>query len=147
MTTVGRSLRHMAPRDRPTDRLQNPQKLHVLYSSQPECFAPSRHDSNDCPTLPRSPRILILTATYHDSRSTKPCRCPKITHWHRSYWQGSKWLHIWSVTLTVLTPYKAAPCNRYQPHPSEPAQHTTCSNTSCSPEDGHNDARNMLRYC
>ena len=52
-----------------------------------------------------------------------------------------------SVTFTVLAPYKAAPHNRYQPHPAEPAQHTTCSNTSCSPEDGHNDARNMLRYC
>ena len=29
----------------------------------------------------------------------------------------------------VLAPYKAAPHNRYQPHPAEPAQHTTCSNT------------------
>ena len=28
----------------------------------------------------------------------------------------------------VLAPYKAAPHNRYQPHPAEPAQHTTCSN-------------------
>jgi len=44
------------------------------------------------------------------------------------------------VTFTVLTPHKAAPHNRYQPHPAEPAQHTTCSNTSCSPEDGNNDA-------
>ena len=52
-----------------------------------------------------------------------------------------------NVTFTVLAPYKAAPHNRYQPHPAEPAQHTTCSNTSCSPEDEHNDARNMLRYC
>ena len=34
-----------------------------------------------------------------------------------------------SVTFTVLTPHKAAPHNRYQPHPAEPAQHTTCSNT------------------
>ena len=46
----------------------------------------------------------------------------------------------------TLAPYNAASHNRYQPHPAEPAQHTTCSNTrSCSPEDGHNDARNMLR--
>jgi len=53
-----------------------------------------------------------------------------------------------TVTLTVLAPYNAAPHNRYQPHPAEPAQHTTCSNTqSCSPEDGHNDARNMSRKC
>jgi len=36
--------------------------------------------------------------------------------------------------------------NCYQPHPAEPAQYTICSNTrSCSPEDGHNDAWNMLR--
>jgi hypothetical protein len=36
--------------------------------------------------------------------------------------------------------------NRYQPLPAEPAQYTICSNTGlCSPEDGHNDARNMLR--
>ena len=30
---------------------------------------------------------------------------------------------------TVLAPYNTAPHNRYQPHPAEPAQHTTCSNT------------------
>ena len=38
---------------------------------------------------------------------------------------------LWSrtVTFTMLTPYKAAPHNRYQPHPAEPAQHNTCSNT------------------
>ena len=48
----------------------------------------------------------------------------------------------------LLTPYNAAPHNRYQPHPSEPAQHTACSNTrSYSPDDVHNDARNMLRQC
>jgi len=28
-----------------------------------------------------------------------------------------------------LAPYNAVPHNRYQPHPAEPAQHTTCSNT------------------
>ena len=31
-------------------------------------------------------------------------------------------------TITVLAPYNAAPHNRYQPHPAEPAQHTACSN-------------------
>ena len=31
------------------------------------------------------------------------------------------------VTFTVLAPYNAAPHNRYQPHPTEPAQHTKCS--------------------
>jgi len=34
-----------------------------------------------------------------------------------------------TVTFTLLTPYNTAPHNRYQPHPAEPAQHTTCSNT------------------
>jgi len=35
---------------------------------------------------------------------------------------------IRTVTFTVLAPYNTAPHNRYQPHPAEPAQHTTCSN-------------------
>jgi len=30
-------------------------------------------------------------------------------------------------TFTVLTSYKAAPHNRYQPHPAEPEQYTECS--------------------
>ena len=34
-----------------------------------------------------------------------------------------------TVTSMVLTPYNAAPHNCYQPHPAEPVQHTTCSNT------------------
>jgi len=34
-----------------------------------------------------------------------------------------------TVTFTVFAPYNAAPHNHYQPHPAEPAQHTTCSNT------------------
>ena len=34
-----------------------------------------------------------------------------------------------TVTFTVLAPYNAAPHNRYQQHPAEPEQHTTCSNT------------------
>ena len=33
------------------------------------------------------------------------------------------------LPTTVLPPYNAAPHNRYQPHPAEPAQHTACSNT------------------
>jgi len=33
------------------------------------------------------------------------------------------------VRALVLAPYNAAPHNRHQPHPAEPAQHTTCSNT------------------
>ena len=31
--------------------------------------------------------------------------------------------------LAVLASYNAAPHNRYQPHPAEPAQYTVCSNT------------------
>jgi len=30
----------------------------------------------------------------------------------------------------VLASYNAAPHNRYQPHPAEPAQYTICSNTA-----------------
>jgi len=42
----------------------------------------------------------------------------------------------------------AAPHSRYQPHPAEQVQHTAHSTHGlCSPEDGHNDARNMLRQC
>ena len=49
-------------------------------------------------------------------------------------------------TFTVLATYNAAPHIRYQPHPAEPAHYTICSNAGlCSPEDGHNNARNMLR--
>jgi len=37
------------------------------------------------------------------------------------------------------------PCST-QPHPVQPVQNTIGSNTrSCSPDDGHNDARNILR--
>ena len=32
------------------------------------------------------------------------------------------------VSTIVLTSYKTAPHNRYQPHPAEPEQHTKCSN-------------------
>ena len=40
-------------------------------------------------------------------------------------------LALWRLLFdfTVLAPYNAAPHNRYQPHPAEPTQHTTCSNT------------------
>ena len=34
-----------------------------------------------------------------------------------------------TVTFTVLTPYNAAPNNRYQPHPNVPVQNNTRSNT------------------
>jgi hypothetical protein len=34
-----------------------------------------------------------------------------------------------SGIIAVLASYNAAPHNRYQPHPAEPEQYTTCSNT------------------
>ena len=38
---------------------------------------------------------------------------------------------VWRLLFdfTLLAPYNAAPHNPYQPHPAEPTQHTTCSNT------------------
>jgi len=49
---------------------------------------------------------------------------------HYAHLQENKSEHCeGSVTFTVLAPYNAAPHNRYRPHPAEPAQHTTCSNT------------------
>ena len=49
-------------------------------------------------------------------------------------------------THTVHTAHNAAPHNYSQPQPAQPMQNTICSSTvSCSPDDGHNDARNMLR--
>jgi hypothetical protein len=33
-------------------------------------------------------------------------------------------------TVLLLASYNAAPHNRYQPHPTEPAQNTKCSNTA-----------------
>ena len=39
------------------------------------------------------------------------------------------WMWLIAVVGRCLVGYNAAPHNRYQPHPTEPAQHTTCSNT------------------
>jgi len=36
--------------------------------------------------------------------------------------------HCEGYGSTVFAPHNAAPLNRYQPHPAEPAQHTTYSN-------------------
>ena len=47
---------------------------------------------------------------------------------------------------TVHTAHNAAPHNHSQPQPAQPVQNTICGSTpSCSPDDGHNDARNMFR--
>ena len=41
-----------------------------------------------------------------------------------------------------------APQHRNLPHPTLPANNSICNNTwSFSPDDGHKDARNMLRQC
>jgi len=49
-------------------------------------------------------------------------------------------------TFTVLTSYNAAPHNRHQLHPAEPEQYSQMQQHGlCSPEDGHNDARNKLK--
>ena len=44
----------------------------------------------------------------------------------------------------VLASYNAAPHSRYQPHPAEPENTPNAVKGICSPEDGHNDVRNML---
>ena len=41
---------------------------------------------------------------------------------------GHHYAHLQENKHCVLTSYKAAPHNRYQPHPAEPEQHTKCSN-------------------
>ena len=51
---------------------------------------------------------------------------------------------LWCAALVLLDVVGSGcrvrvPHYCYQPHPAVPAQHTT--------EDGHNDARNMLRKC
>ena len=38
------------------------------------------------------------------------------------------WRESRTETFTVITPYKTASHNRYQPHPAKPEQHTKCSN-------------------
>ena len=43
------------------------------------------------------------------------------------YSESKPW-HIVHIEHIVLTSYKSAPHNRYQPHPAEPEQYTKCSN-------------------
>jgi len=59
---------------------------------------------------------------------------------------------IWCSALVVLAVVvwswvvSCVHCST-QPQPAQPVQNTIYSNTrSCSTDDGHNDARNMLRY-
>ena len=57
---------------------------------------------------------------------------------------------IWCSALVVLAVVVLSALISWpsstQPQRAQPLQNTICRNTqSCSPEDGHNDARNMLR--
>jgi len=48
---------------------------------------------------------------------------------------------VWKLLFDCSCPIST------QSQPAQPVQNTTCSSTrSCSPDDGHNDARNMLKY-
>ena len=53
---------------------------------------------------------------------------------------------IWCSALVVWSWVVSLRPSSTQPQPAQPMQNTICSNTrSCSPDDEHNDARNMLR--
>jgi len=68
-------------------------------------------------------RCLLSTLSQHVSGIIIPIfRRPRHVLLHVVCCAGT-------VTFTVLAPYNTAPHNCYQPHPAEPAQHTTCSNT------------------
>ena len=73
-----------------------------------------------------------------------------------SAWVCRLWLAVvlWSCVVccvhcnlhTVHTSHDLAPQDHSQPQPTHPVQNTACSRTRpYSPDDGHNDARNMLR--
>jgi len=52
------------------------------------------------------------------------------------------WCSALVVLAVVVWSWVASSTQR---QPAEPVQNTTCGSTqSCSPDDGHNDARNML---
>jgi len=56
------------------------------------------------------------------------------------------WMWLVAVVGRCVVGYNAAPHNRYQPHPAEPALCTyALTHGLCSSEDGRNDTRNMLR--
>ena len=60
--------------------------------------------------------VLLLLDVVGSGCGALPCGCEHCEGYSRT------------VTFTVLAPCNAAPHNCYQPHPAEPAQHTTCSN-------------------
>jgi len=50
-----------------------------------------------------------------------------------------------AATFTVLSPYNVAPQHCNQPHPTLLAKNPYAVTRGLSPDDGHNDARNMSR--
>ena len=90
------------------------------------------------------PMFIINLPSQHISgiimpiiRRTRPC----ITAYGVLHWLC--WLVVWSwVVHSAHSLWHSST----QPQPAQPVQNTICRNTwSCSPADGHNDARNMLR--
>ena len=74
------------------------------------------------PIFRRTRRVLLHVVCCAGSADVVGSGCGALRCRVRALWSRT-------VTFTVLAPYNAAPHNRYQPHPAEPAQHTTCSNT------------------
>ena len=70
-------------------------------------------------------------------RRTRPCTTAYgVQHW-------LCWLWLCGAGSTAVCSLRPSST---QPQPSQPVQNTTCGSTrSCSPDDGHNAARNMLR--
>jgi len=61
-------------------------------------------------------------------------------------YQQDATIQMFIVNFTVLAPYNATPHNCNQPHPALPAQTPyAVIHGLCCPDDGHNDARNLLR--
>jgi len=68
------------------------------------------------------------------------CGCVELRREQCALCESNSNLH------TEHTAHDAAPHNHSQPQPAQPVQNTLCGSTrSCSPDDGHNDVRNMLK--
>ena len=85
-------------------------------------------------------------------RRTRVCTAAYgVLHWLWWLWLcGAGTQAVCTVKVTVrLSNLHSAHSLRptsTQPQPSQPVQNTICGSAhSCSPDDGHNDARNMLR--
>ena len=75
----------------------------------------------------------VIQTVICDERERKPTRCNNqmfIINFCLNMFQASLCPSSGEQRpCAVLAPYNAAPHNRYQPHPAESAQHTTCSDT------------------